>query len=253
VARDNLARMEDLALLRHLLTEARREVDDQAGPDRERQISALRRRDVRSANQELAGAQSSLWRAKDHRERAEAVLEQANTRPARARLPGLLGNEARREAEPHWQQATRDFDEARRVEQEALRTYERAHHGLEEAERAARELDEAHAAQGHRESWLREHPITARWISQLEERVSVREYEEHEIARTEERGREVTRVRRAGPAVGRGRPQRPTREASPGEAALRAVLARCQPGDLGYGTSPPPPRSPEREGPSLER
>ena len=61
VARENLAHMEDIGLLGHLLTEARRDLDERAGPDREAEIVALRpRADVQRANEELTGAQSYL-------------------------------------------------------------------------------------------------------------------------------------------------------------------------------------------------
>ena len=126
--------------------------------------------------------------------RAETALVAANTRPTRALLPGLLGNEARRETEAHWQRAKADFDAARRIEQQSLRTYERARHRLEDAERAARQLSEARTAQERRQSFLREHPGTRRWIEQLEERVAVRDYE---LARTETSERPLTRDGRA--------------------------------------------------------
>ena len=59
VARENLAHMEDIGLLRHLLTEARRDLDERAGPDRNAEIVALApRADVQRANEELTGAQS---------------------------------------------------------------------------------------------------------------------------------------------------------------------------------------------------
>ena len=225
VARENLAHMEDIGLLGHLLTEARRDLDERAGPDRNAEIIALRpRADVQRANEELTGAQSSLRCAEERRKRAETALVAANTRPTRALLPGLLGNEARRETEAHWQEAKRDFDEARRIEQQSLRAYERAHHRLEDAERAARQLSEARTAQERRQSFLREHPDTRRWIEQLEERVAVRDYE---LARTEASERQGTRDGRAEQTPGRERLKRARLEASPaGDAATRAVLAR---------------------------
>ena len=91
VARENLAHMEDIGLLGHLLAEARRDLDERAGPDREAQIVALApRADVPHANEELTGAQWDLRCAEEDRERAEAALVAANTRPSRALLPGLL-------------------------------------------------------------------------------------------------------------------------------------------------------------------
>ena len=223
VARENLAHMEDIGLLGHLLTEARRDLDERAGPDREAEIIALRpRADVQRANEELTGAQSSLRCAEERRKRAKTALVAANTRPTRALLPGLLGNEARRETEAHRQRAKRDFDEARRIEQQSLRAYERARHRLEDAERAARQLSEARTAQERRQSFLREHPDTRRWIEQLEERVAVRDYE---LARTEASERQGTRDGRAEQTPGRERLKRARLEASPaGDAATRAVL-----------------------------
>ena len=89
VARENLAHMEDIGLLGHLLAEARRDLDERAGPDREAQIVALApRADVPHANEELTGAQSSLRRAEERRKGAETALVAANTRPTRALLPG---------------------------------------------------------------------------------------------------------------------------------------------------------------------
>ena len=64
------------------------------------------RADVQHANEKLKDAQSSLRHAEEGRERAEAVLVAANTRPTRALLPGLLGNTApRREKDERWQEA----------------------------------------------------------------------------------------------------------------------------------------------------
>jgi hypothetical protein len=251
VARENLVHMEDIGLLNHLLTEARRDLDERAGPDREAEIIALRpRADLQRANQELTGAQWDLRRAEEDRERAEAALVAANARPTRALLPSLLGNEARRETEAHWQRAKGDFDEARRIEQQSLRAYERARHRLEDAERGARQLSEARTAQERRQSFLREHPGTRRWIEQLEERVAVRE---HEFARAEASEPQVTRDGRAEQTPGRAHSKRARLEASPaGDAATRAVLARASRHDPGYrGAAVPPPRPMEREGPSL--
>jgi hypothetical protein len=253
VARENLAHMEDIGLLGHLLTEARRDLDEQVGPNRDAEIVSLRpRADVQRANQELTDAQLSLRRAEEGRERAETALVAANTRPTRALLPGLLGNAARRETEAHWQEAKRDFDAARRIEQQSLRAYERARHHLEDAERAARQLSEARTAQERRQSFLREHPGTRRWIEQLEERVAVRDYE---LARTEASERQVTRDGRAEQTPGRARLKRARLEASPaGDAATRAVLERASKHDPGYRPAPMPPLRPmEREGPSLGR
>jgi hypothetical protein len=245
--------MEDIGLLGHLLAEARRDLDERAGPDRNAEIIALRpRADVQRANQELKDAQSSLRRAEQDRERAEAALVAANTRPTRALLPGLLGNASRRETEAHWQRAKRDFDEARRIEQQSLRAYERARHHLEDAERAARQLSEARTAQERRQSFLREHPGTRRWIEQLEERVAVRDYD---LASAETGEPQVTRDGRAEQTPGRARSKRSGLEASPaGDAATRAVLARASRHDPGYRAAPrPAPRPMGRERPSHER
>jgi conjugative relaxase-like TrwC/TraI family protein len=253
VARENLAHMEDIGLLGHLLAEARRDLDERAGPDREAEIIALApRADVQRANRELTGAQWDLRCAEERLKRAEIALVAANIRPTRALLPGLLGNEARRETEAHWQEAKRDFDTARRIEQESLRAYERARHRLGDAEHAARQLSEARTAQERRKSWLCEHPDTRRWLKQLEERVAVREYE---LARAEASEPQVTRDGRADPTLGRARLKRARLEASPaGDAATRAVLARASRHDPGCRPAPmPPPRPVEREGPSLGR
>ena len=51
VARENLAHMEDIGLLRHLLAEARRDLDERAGPDREAEIVALRAPSRRATRQ----------------------------------------------------------------------------------------------------------------------------------------------------------------------------------------------------------
>ena len=91
VARENLAHMEDIGLLGHLLAEARRDLDERAGPDRNAQIVALRpRADVQRTNQELTGAQWDLRCAKERLKSAETALVAANTRPSGALLPGLL-------------------------------------------------------------------------------------------------------------------------------------------------------------------
>ena len=253
VARENLAHMEDIGLLGHLLAEARRDLQERAGPDRNAEIVALRTRaDVQRANQDLKDAHSSLRRAEENRERAETALVAANTRPTRALLPGLLGNEARRETEAQWQRAKRDFGEARQIEQQFLRAYERARHRLEDAEHAARQLSEAGTAQERRQSFLREHPGTKRLIEQLEERVNVRE---DELAHTEASERQVTHDGRAEQTPRRARLKRARLEASPaGDAATRAVLARASRHDPAYRAVPMPPRRPmEREGLSLGR
>ena len=84
--------------------------------------------------------------------------------------------------------------QARRIEQQSLRAYEEARHRLEDAARAARQLSEARTAQERRQSWLRDHPGTRRWIEQLEGGVAVREYE---LACAEAGERQVTRDGRA--------------------------------------------------------
>jgi conjugative relaxase-like TrwC/TraI family protein len=250
VARENLAHMEDIGLLGHLLTEARRDLDQRAGPDREAEIVALRpRADVQHANQELKEAQSSLRRAEEDRDRAGTALVAANTRLSRALLPGFLGDETRRETEAQWQRAKRAFGEARRIEQQFLRAYERARHRLEDAERAARQLSEAGTAQERRQSFLREHPDTRRWIEQLEERLAVREYE---LVRAEASERPVTRGGRAEQTPGRPRLKRARLEASPaGDAATRAVLERSRRSDPRYRGAAVPPPTPMRRGPRL--
>ena len=252
MARENLAHMEDIGLLRHLLAEARRDLDERAGPDRNAEIIALRpRADVQHANEKLKDAQSSLRRAEEGRKRAEAVLVAANTRPTRALLPGLLGNAARREKDERWQEAKRDFDGARRMEQQSLRAYERARHRLEDAKRAACQLTEARTAQERRRSFLHEHPDTRRWIEQLEERVAVRE---HALARAEASERRVTGDGCAKRVPGRARPKRAECEALPVDAATCAVLERASRHDPGYRAAPiSPPRPIEREEPSLGR
>jgi hypothetical protein len=251
VARENLARMEDIGLLGHLLSEARRHLDERAGPDREAEIVALRpRADVRGAKLELTGAQWDLRCAEERLKRAKTTLVAANTRPTRALPPGLLGNDACRETEIHLQRAKRDFNEARRIEQQSLRAYERARHRLEDAERAARQLSEARTEQERRQSFLREHPDTRRWIEQLEERVAVREYE---LVHVEAGERQVTRDGRVEQTPGPARSKRARLEASPAaDAATRAVLERAPRHDPGYRAAPmPPPRPMEREAPSL--
>ena len=55
VARDNLAHMEDIGLLGHLLTEARRDLDEQVGPDRERGDHCARAPSRRATRQPGAG------------------------------------------------------------------------------------------------------------------------------------------------------------------------------------------------------
>jgi hypothetical protein len=216
------------------------------------QIIALRpRADVQRANQELTGARWDLRCAEERRNRAATALVAANTRPTRALLPGPLGNEARRETQAHWQRAKRDFDEARRTEQQSLRAYERARHRLEDAERAARQLSEARTAQERRQSFLHEHPGTRRWIEQLEERMAVREYE---LARAETSERPLTRDGRAEQTPGRACLKRARLEASPaGDAATRAVLARASKYDSRNRAVPMPLRPMGREGPNLGR
>ncbi len=253
LARENLAHMEDIGLLGHLLTEARRDLDERAGPDRNEEIVALQpRSDVQRAKQELTGAQSSLRSSEEDRERAEAALVAANTRLTRALLPSLLGNEACREIETQWQRAKRYFDEARRSEQQSLRAYERARHRLEDAVLAARQLSEARTAQERRRSFLHQYPGIRLWIEQLEERLAVRDYE---LACTSPSERHASRDGRAEHTPGRARSNGARLEASPaGDAATRAVLGRAPRHDPGYRAPPiPPPRPTEREGPGLKR
>ncbi len=246
VARENLAQMEDIGMLRHLLAEARRELDERGGPDRRAQINALRpRADVQRASEELATAERSAQFAEKARVTAEQALARASVRPARAHLPGFLGNEARREAEAGLQAAARAVVEARRVERQSLRTSERARHALGDATSAAHQLEETRAAQEHRETWLREHPTKTRWIEQLEERVSVREADLARAERAERRTIEERRVERA--TAGR-RSRQVEREARPAEAAVQAVLDRSRRRSPGYVQAPEPLLEPPRPG-----
>jgi len=77
-------------LLGHLLAEARRDLDERAGPDREAQIvcaGAPSRRATRQRGADGCAVGPAL--REEDRERAEAALVAANTRPSRALLPGL--------------------------------------------------------------------------------------------------------------------------------------------------------------------
>jgi hypothetical protein len=173
VMRQALDRMDDLDLLRHLHTEANRRIDEKAGHDRSKEIERL------AAKADLARARADLQAAHEHvrdatrrRELAEERIIEHGARPARALLPGRLGEDARREADDTAHRADAELRTARVAEQRALQDAERARHALYEAERATDEIDRLREAQHRRVEWLRAHPDEERYVVQLEARIA---------------------------------------------------------------------------------
>ena len=144
-----------------------------------------------------------------------------------------------------------DFDEARRIEQQSLRAYERAHHRLEDAERA---LASSAKHAPHRSAASPSYASTRTQGAGSNSSKSV-----WPCATTSSPAPRPASVRGLVTDVleqtpGRERLKRARLEASPaGDAATRAVLALSR-HDPGYRAVPMPPLRPmEREGPSFGR
>ena len=176
VLRQNLEKMDDLGLLRHLHAEANRRIDEQAGRDHAKEIERLvAKADVAKAQAELEAAHDHLRAAKRRRERADQRIEEATARSARVVLPGRLGDDARRESDEAARRAEAELRSARRDEQRALRDAERARHVLREAESASDEIERLREAQHQRVTWLESHLDEERYLVQLEARLAAAE------------------------------------------------------------------------------
>ena len=176
VLRQNLAKMDDLDLLRHFHAEANKRIDEKAGQDRAKEIERLATKaDVAKARTELEAAHQHLREAKSRRERADQRIEEATARSARVLLPGRLGDDARRETNEVAQRAEAELRSARIEEQRALRDAERARHAFHDAESASGEIDRLREAQHERVSWLESHLDEERYLVQLEARIAAAE------------------------------------------------------------------------------
>lgn len=172
VLRANLDRMEDLDLLRHLRAEGRRQLKDEAGPDRAAEIARLElRADVARARAQLIEAHETVRRAAEDRRAAELLLDETGARPGRTLLPSHFGHDAHAQAEFAKRSAEDALSSARRGEQRAMRTAAAARHDFEVADRAAHQLAQFRIEQHGRDACLRAHPDAERLVLELEARI----------------------------------------------------------------------------------
>jgi len=152
VLRQNLEKMDDLDLLRHLHAEANKRIDEQAGRDRTEEIAPLAdKADLGKAQAGLEAAYEHLRELTRRRELAEQRIGESAARPVRADA---------------------ELRAVRVEEQRALREAERARHALYAAERATDEVDRLREAQQQRVVWLRSHLDEERYLVQLEARIA---------------------------------------------------------------------------------
>ena len=168
VMREELSHFENRQLLTDLIVEAKRHIEQTAGPDRSSEIDALTRRlDLDGARQRLAAAESQCRIATTQRERAEAAVDAERT-GLRAKLPGRLGDEARREHDETRRRATADEITA---ERSAWSDLAEARHELARQGDLVNDLDALRAQETRRDSWLDSHPGEQRWVGQLNEQI----------------------------------------------------------------------------------
>lgn len=211
VLRSSLARSEDLDLLAGLRDVIRERIEERAGPDLRRQITALEARD------DLPAARSGLQDAEGQLRDAEARRQQAEERaglqrsPLRAHLPGRLGNGARHELAV----AEAGLTPARREEQQALLHLEASRQRVSAAEPHRRELASIRASQDRSNAYLTEHPDEVAFVGTLT----------GSSGRAEASG--SLRPLRAG-RLRRGAFHRPLLEAGPTTPSLRRRKARSR-------------------------
>lgn len=163
VLRSSLARSEDLDLVAGLRDVMRERIEERAGPDLRRQITALEARDdLPAAGSDLEIAKGQLRDAEGRRVGAEERVALARS-PLRAHLPGRLGDGARREQAV----AEAGLTAARREEQQALRRLEASRQRVSAAEEHTRELTSLRARQDRRNAYLGEHPDEVAFVGAL--------------------------------------------------------------------------------------
>ena len=173
VMRSSLNRYEDISLLRDLAEEARQMIDSEAGPDLTKKIANLApHADVVAARARLDATARAVDIAEQHRRQAEERVSECEHAPLRAKLPGHRGVAARIESNNARIVAGRLLREVQAVEHSALREHESAQSRLNERHDTARELAAFQDEQRTREEWLIEHTSEAKWVSELDERVS---------------------------------------------------------------------------------
>jgi len=215
--RRNLARYEDIALLKDLSEEAAFRIDHEAGRDRREEIASLEpRAKVDEASLRLEAAERTVRRAQHQTTEATARCVEAEQEPIRARLPGRIGADARKRSERQRGYARWALEVARGEEQQALRHCEEARLRLGDAQNVARELATLGERQARRESWLRDHPDEVKWARQIGERIDARTHEGTGLATRADRSIEPE----AGP--GDGRPSRLPRARRPDDASLES-------------------------------
>jgi conjugative relaxase-like TrwC/TraI family protein len=168
VMRAELNRFENRQLVSDLIEEAKRYIEHTAGTDRRAEIAALEGRlDLNGARERFAAAESHCRIATTQRERAEAAAD-AEQKGLRSRLPGRLGNEARREQDETRRRATAEEVAAERAAWSELAG---ARHELPRQGEMASDLVDLRTLDRQRGSWLIEHPEEPRWVGQLTERL----------------------------------------------------------------------------------
>ena len=177
VMREELNHFENRQLLTDLIEEATRYVEHSAGPDRSAEIEALEERiDLDDARERLRVAESNCQTATEQRERAEAAAI-AERKGLVSRLPGRLGNEARREHDETYRRATIEEVAA---ERSAWRELADCRHEVVRHGQLTAELVDLRAHDRQRESWIRNHPEERRWVEQLTGRVEALDHEHRE-------------------------------------------------------------------------
>jgi hypothetical protein len=255
VMRSGFRRFDDTELLRDLWAEARRYIEEHAGPDRRDEIKALApKAKAAEAGDVLRRAEESARWAEKNRLEAEQRVAEFEREPLRARLPGRLGADKRDEHERVQYHAKFRLDETLRFEQKELQRLEAARHRLSDAEHAARELRGLSDAQTQRDTWLEAHPEEVRWSRELTARLGG-----HSRAR---RDRSAEAGEELAPGVPPSRVPKATPELEVSESGARAPsrleveLSRTDRREQvwerrGYVPAPEPLPAPHIDGPTL--
>ena len=187
--RRNLARYEDIALLNDLYEEARRQITQAAGPDHRKEITVLEpRANVQEATERVHEGGTGIHREEQRRAQTEARVAEVEREPMRARLPGRVGDEARKKSNLDRRNADWALKEARRREDQARRDYQEALCHLHDAENASKRIATLRDAQRRRESWMLDHPDEVKWARDLRERIDARTLERSGFATREDLG-----------------------------------------------------------------
>ena len=175
VLRRGLATSESVTLLRELSAEADQFITRGAPPDHTREIESLiPRADVERAVSRLTEAEDAVRDAQARRQDASDAVSETQRQTLRARLPGRGGEQARSEAANSRVNATIELNAARRGENEAMRAFVVARHGLDETKRSARELADLQGVEADRQRRLGDHREEVRWAKDLHARLEAR-------------------------------------------------------------------------------